>query len=263
MRVKRPLMGAADRIGEEVQLIDERRLLAQARAGREACISEEKEPLVTIRVATYGTGDLVVERAIASAIAQSYERLEILVVGDNCAEDTVAAVGAVGDPRVRFVNLPARGMYPEIAHLRRKVAGAHPMNVGNILASGSWITPCDDDDTITPDHVEVLLAEAQRERLEMVYSKADDEGTPGEWGTVGSVPLSKGHISHGSVLLSSELRFMPYSMTCWKRKDPADWNLWNRMQRIGVRIGFLDHVTYRHHLSNAGRTKAESGPASP
>jgi len=256
MKLKQPVLSLADRIGEELQIVDERRLLKQARAGREVCWTDEAEPLVTVRVATYGTGDLVVERAISSALAQTYERIEVLVVGDNCAEDTVRAVRGVSDPRVRFVNLPSRGMYPELAHLRRKVAGAYPMNVGNVLASGAWITPCDDDDTITPDHVEVLLAAARRGQHEMVYSKADDEGSPDDWGIVGSEPLRKGDISHGSVLLSAGLRFMPYSMTCWKRKDPADWNLWNRMNRIGVRIGFEDHITYRHHLSNAGRTKA-------
>lgn len=260
MRVRRPVMGAADRIVEELSLFEERRLLRQARGGRDVCWPDgedaEAEPLVTIRIPTYGTGTLVVDRAITSALAQTYERIEILVIGDHCASDTVEAVAKVGDPRVRFLNLPARGMYPEIAHLRRKVAGAHPMNMGNLLATGTWITPCDDDDEITPDHVEVLLGAAKRGRYEMVYSQGADEHAPGEWGIVGSTPLRKGEIAHGSVILSAGLRFLPYSMTCWKRREPSDWNLWNRMRRIGVRIGFVEHVTYRHHLSNAGRTRA-------
>ena len=257
MKVRRPFLAAADRASEELQIVDERRLLVQARAGREVCWDvDEPEPLVTVRIATYGTADLVVRRAISSAIAQTYERLEILVVGDHCAQDTVDAVAKVNDRRLRFVNLPSQGMYPEVAHLRRKVAGAYPMTMGNLLAEGSWIAPCDDDDMLTPDHVEVLLAAAARGPYEMVYSNAQDEGAPDDWGIVGDGEFAKGKISHGSVMFASGLRFMPYSMTCWKRKEPSDWNLWNRMERAGVRIGYEDRVTYIHHLSQAGRTQA-------
>ena len=113
----------------------------------------------------------------------------------------------------------------------------------------------DDDDEFYPDHVEVLLEAARAGRHEMVYSKADDEVEPGKWVETGSEPLRQGEISHPTVLLRSELRFMPYSMTCWKRRQPSDWNLWRRMERIGVRIGFLDRVTCRYYLSQAQRTR--------
>ena len=165
------------------------------------------------------------------------------------------AIAEVDDPRLVFVNLAHRGRYPPIAHHRRKVAGAHPMNVGNVLAKGQWIAPCDDDDELTPDSIEVRLRAAQQRRLEMIYGTAEDESEPGRWSRVGEEPLRRGGVSHGSVLFRSELCFMPYSMTCWKMKEPSDWNLWKRMQRIGVRTGFIDHVAYRHHLSQAGRTR--------
>jgi hypothetical protein len=181
-------------------------------------------------------------------VAQTYERLEILVVGDHCDEPTARAVRSVADSRVRFVNLPTRGIYPTSPTPRRKVAGAHPMNAARYLAEGAWIAPCDDDDELTPDHVEVLLAAALAGRHEMVFSKATFEETPGQWRQVGSLPLRMGEISHGSVLLSSGLRFMTHSETCWKIREPSDWNLWKRMQRIGVRIGFCDRVTYTLNL---------------
>jgi hypothetical protein len=40
---------------------------------------------------------------------------------------------------------------------------------------------------------------------------------------------------------------MKYDTQCWRIRDPADWNLWTRMQSAGVRIGFNDAVTYRYH----------------
>ncbi len=255
MRAQYPYLYGTEFLKQQIQIADERRTLSWIRDGEPLCYEDEPNPLVTVRIATYGTGRTVVDRALRSAIEQTYENLDIVVVGDCCAEDTVEAMAEVDDERVRFVNLAERGNYPPLAHHRRKVAGAHPMNVGNLLARGRWIAPCDDDDELTPDAVEVRLEACRQQRLEMVYSKAEDESQPGQWTSVGKEPLARGDVSHGSVMFRSELRFMPYSMTCWKMREPSDWNLWKRMEKIGVRVGFVDHVSYRHHLSQAGRTK--------
>lgn len=249
--------GIAEALRERFEQGEEKRLLQVARVGRDVCwIDEgENEPLVTVRIATYNRGRLVVERSIASALRQTYDHIEVLVVGDHCDEATAAAVRSVTDPRVRFVNLPARGMYPADRRARWMVAGATPMNAGNLLAEGSWIAPCDDDDELTPDHIEALLGAARTRRLEMVYSKARHEVTAGDWREVGSEPLQFGRITHGSVLYSAGLRFMRYSTSCWKLGEPADWNLWKRMRATGVRIGFLDRVTYLHYLETPQRTR--------
>ncbi len=265
MRVRMPWLYTTEMLRDAMVTLDDRRNLQQVRAGRPICWdpSEEDTPLVTIRIATYNTGMKVAERALASACSQTYENIEILVIGDNCDAETEAAVRSVDDERIRFLNLPARGTYPDLAHLRRKVAGAHPMNIGVSLASGAWIAPCDDDDVMTPDHVEVLLEAARRGPYEMVWSRVESEQAPGVYDIHGSPELKRGDISHGSVLYRSELRFMQYSLTCWKRREPSDWNMWKRMKRIGVKMGFDEHITYRHHLSQAMRTRLaeESGSA--
>ncbi|GAA4965537.1 hypothetical protein GCM10023225_05800 [Kineococcus glutinatus] len=236
---------------EDAEAVEERRLLDVVRAGRDVCWIEpedEPDPLVTIRIATFNRGPLVAERAIASALEQTYRNIEVLVVGDACDEATERAVLSVADPRVRFVNLGHRGIYPQDRMAHWRVAGSTPANVALHLARGAWIAPCDDDDELTPDHVEVLLRHAQRHRLEMVWSRASWEAEPGLWVEVGSEPLQEGHISHGSVLYSLGLRFFPYNGAAWKLPEPADWNLWRRMQAAGVRTGFLDQVTYVHYL---------------
>ena len=238
-------------IRERMELLEEQRLLQQARGKYATCweAMDEQEPLVTVRIATYNGGEILKERALASIIRQTYSRLQILVVGDHCDEQTASAVRSIDDRRITFINLPARGMYPEYRAHRRKVAGSHPMNVGLALAEGQWIAPCDDDDEFTDDHVEVLLKNAKSQALEMIYSRALCETESGVWEEVGSEPLARGHISHGSVLYASALRFMKHSNTSWKlHGEPSDWNLWKRMNQIGVRIGFLSRITYRHHL---------------
>lgn len=248
-------MSVQERARDRLETAEERRLLETVRAGRDVCWTDEgvAEPLVTIRIATYDRGQLLAERALATAVGQTYERLEILVIGDACDDATERIVHAVGDPRIRFVNLGARGIYPDHVRHRRMVAGSHPMNVGLALASGSWIAPCDDDDELTPDHVEVLLGHAREHRLEMVWSRSRTERWPNRWFEIGPGPVAKGGFSHGSVLYSSGLRFMRHSNTSWKMLEPSDWNLWKRMRRIGVRMGFCDHLTYIHYLGAVRR----------
>ena len=241
---------------------EERRLLAMARGGDDVCWTgrDEAEPLVTIRIATYHRPEWI-GRAIESSLAQTYERVEVLVVGDCCTEETSAVVRGFSDPRLKFVNLPARGMYPSELMARWRVAGVLPANAALVLGQGSWITACDDDDEFTPDHVEVLLREARARRLEMVYSRANMEVEAGRWELLGSAPLREGHVTQGSVLYSMGLRFLRFSNTCWRREQPADWNLWSRMQAIGVRTGFVDHVTYLHRLETHKRVQQPANGA--
>lgn len=249
---------------ERLQAIEEQRMLQVVRGGRDVCWLEGEqvdEPLVTIRIATYDRGRLVVDRAIASALKQTYRNIEVLVVGDACDEETERAVRSVEDPRVRFVNLPHRGIYPEDPMSRWMVAGAAPMNAALYLARGAWLAPCDDDDELTPDHVEVLLAHAKQHRLEMVYSRARCEVAAGVWEELGSEPLAHGHISHGSVMYSLGLRFLEHNPAAWKLPEPGDWNLWRRMRDAGVRIGFADHLTYVHYLEGYKRDALPQSPA--
>jgi hypothetical protein len=239
----------SERAFERQQRANEEIFLARARAGRDVCWTHDEadpSPLVTVRIATYNRGQLLVDRAITSALAQTYTNLEVLVVGDHCDDATAQAAQSVTDPRVRFVNLPTRGLYPEDQRSRWMVAGTHPMNAGLVLARGDWIAPCDDDDEFTSDHVERLLAHALEHRLEHVWSRAamlED----GAWRVTSGPPMRSGQISHGAVLYSAGLRFFRHSDTCWRLPEPGDWNLWRRMAAAGVRMGFLDHLTYYHY----------------
>ena len=225
------------------------RLLAQARNGRDVCWADddEAEPLVTIRIATYNRGQLVAERAIASAVAQTYKNLEILVVGDHCDEATERAVRSVDDPRIRFVNLAERGLYPTDPTYRWMVAGAAPMNAALAIAQGKWIAPCDDDDELTEDHVEVLLDSARTQRFEFVWSVSRWEKSPGNWCSLGDGTFRQSSFAHGSVLYAAGLRFFRHNDRSWKVMQPGDWELWSWMQQAGVKMGFCDHVTYFHH----------------
>jgi hypothetical protein len=235
----------------------ERQTLASLRGGRDVCWSPaaSQNPLVTVRIPTYDRGPLLVERAISSALAQTYANLEVLVVGDGATPETVEAIESVRDPRLRFVNLP-RPDYPGDPERRWQVAGTNAVNHALEIARGAWIAPLDDDDEFTPDHVEALLSVAIEYRLEMVYGQSLMEKPDGTWATVGSWPLAQGGLCHGSALYAADLRFFRYDPEAWRDLEPGDWNLWRRMLEAGVRIGNIEQIVYRHYLEARHRSEA-------
>jgi hypothetical protein len=235
----------------------ERSTLDRLRGDRDVCWPEESanRPLVTIRIPTFDHGPLLVERSINSALAQTYDNIEILVVGDGATPETIEAAATVHDPRVQFVNLP-KPMYPLDPERRWQVAGTHAVNHALDLARGAWIAPLDDDDEFTPDHVEILLAVALENRLELVYGQSLMEKGDGSWGLVGEWPPRLGGLCHGSVLYAADLRFFHYDPDAWRLMEPGDWNLWRRMLEAGVRMGNLEHVVYRHYLEARHRSTA-------
>jgi hypothetical protein len=74
---------------------------------------EEAEPLVSFNLATYTNLDGLMERALPSVLGQTYERIEVIVVGDAAAPEIERAVKGLKDPRVRFYNQTYRGPYDE------------------------------------------------------------------------------------------------------------------------------------------------------
>ena len=242
-------------VRERLATRNERALLATLRNGRDFCWlenPEDTEPLVTVAIPTYNRPDTVV-RAINSVIHQTYRNLEILVIGDATDSQSVELIRAIDDPRVRFVNLSRQGVYPTTAGIRGMVAGTKPMNVALDLASGAWIANCDDDDELLPHHVTTLLAAAKQNHIEFIYSKSEvvdytrDLSGHEPVEIIGSEPLQIRSITRGSVLYSAALTFMRYDVESWRVGEPADWNLWKRMRMAGVRIGFLDEITYRYN----------------
>jgi O-antigen/teichoic acid export membrane protein len=234
------------RARQQREIADERARLERLRRDSPIVWSKSKAPLVTVRIATYNRGRLVADRAIASALAQTHENLEILVVGDHCDEATAQAVLSVSDSRVRFVNLPERGRYPAEAELRWMVAGSTPMKHAVQIARGEWIAALDDDDEFLPEHVEILLDACRSEGHEFVYGVSEFEQADGSWGRCGSWPLRQGQIIHAAAMWWSQIAIC-HDIESWRLNEPSDWNAWHRMQSAGVRMGFVDQVVTRHY----------------
>ena len=212
---------------------------------------EESEPaavpLVSVRIATYNRPDLLVDRAVRSALNQTYPRIEVVVVGDNAVAGTAERLAALRDPRLRYYNIPLRPWYPPDQPNFWRVAGARAMNVAVALCRGDWIAPLDDDDEFLPEHIETLVKACQAHCWDFAYSSVSAK-RPGEgfWNT-GSAPLGKGRVAHLSVLYSRRLQFMWYDVDAWRLFESADGNMWRRMREAGARMGFVDRVLGRHY----------------
>jgi len=226
-----------------------RRILKQKRVGFPIPNStDDAKPLVSVLIPTYNRVQVLVERCIPSVLNQTYQNFEIVIVGDNCSEQMSEIIRNLDDERIKFYNLPERGRYPSNPEYRWMVAGTTPRNKSIELCSGEWIAPLDDDDEFSKNHIETLLSYALENDYEMVYGKVEMELNPNDWKELGSYPLKCGSISHLSVLYHSKLKFFKYDVNAWKYEEPADWNMWRRMNEAGVRIGFINKVVGRHYL---------------
>jgi glycosyltransferase involved in cell wall biosynthesis len=208
----------------------------------------ELEPLVTVRIATWNRAQMLVDRALASALRQTYSRLEILVVGDACTDDTAERIAALEDERIRFHNLPVRGPYPDDGYQRWLVAGIPAMNAGALMARGTWIAPLDDDDEWDDDHLEVLVGAALESRAELAYGRLRGRlHDPPMSAVIGTWPPRMGEFAFQGAIYNAALRGFQYDQACRYLSEPGDWNLARRMWEAGVRFHFVDRPVGTWH----------------
>jgi hypothetical protein len=208
-----------------------------------------EEPLVSVVIPTYDRGELLLNRAIPSVLAQTYEKIEIVVVGDCAPEDTGRQLAELDDARISYQNLPYRGPYPRDRRELWHVAGIPPRNLAVTLARGSWIAPLDDDDAFHPHHVECLLELARRERHEVCYGVLRCVMNDGSEFPLGSYPPEIGHFGWQSAIFHAGLRFFEMELADALFFSPADWSLCRRMLRAGVRFGMVNEVVTDHYES--------------
>ncbi len=93
----------------------------------------QESPLVSVIVPTFNRLHYL-QDAIESVRNQSYRCWELIVVDDGSADETVAFVRSLQDPRVTVVTLAHRGV---VAHIR---------NAGITCAKGEYVAFLDSDD---------------------------------------------------------------------------------------------------------------------
>lgn len=105
-----------------------------------------KTPLVSILMPTYNH-ERYVRAAISSVLAQTYPHWELIAVDDGSTDRTTEILRACGDPRVRVVERPHKGIH----------ALAENYNLALELSQGELIAVLEGDDLWPPDKLEVQV----------------------------------------------------------------------------------------------------------
>lgn len=110
--------------------------------------TSSREPLVSVVIPAWNAEQTLLE-TLQSVAAQSYRRLEILIVDDGSTDRTASMAErfCAAEPRARLLRKPNGGV-------------ASARNLGIAEAQGNWIAPVDADDLWHPSKIEKQVAAA-------------------------------------------------------------------------------------------------------
>ena len=108
-----------------------------------------REPIVSVVIPTLNRPHLVV-RAVRSALAQTLDAIEVIIVVDGPDEVTIQVLRQIDDARVRVKPLPLH------------VGLGKARNAGVEEARSRWVAFLDDDDEWFPQKLEAQLHTAQQ-----------------------------------------------------------------------------------------------------
>ena len=202
-----------------------------------------QEPLVSVLVRTMPGRSGKLREAIASVVAQTYSRIELVIVEDG---------GATAQPMVETLRASQRFasvIYRPCEKVGRCVAG----NTALAAATGTLVCFLDDDDLFYADHIEVLVAAwVEQPQLGAVYSLAYEVRSE----VVSHEPWVYRDVMHCLIYRQTFNRpllwhhnYLPIQTVLFQRKlfqeyggfdaeleNLEDWNLW---VRYSLRHDFL------------------------
>jgi glycosyltransferase involved in cell wall biosynthesis len=100
------------------------------------------EPKISVIVPTYNRADMI-GGCIEAILSQTMSDFEIIVVSDGATDNTKEIVKKYHDPRILFFEKENGGQ-------------ASARNLGLRKSRGKYISLCDDDDRLYPDHLMIL-----------------------------------------------------------------------------------------------------------
>jgi hypothetical protein len=203
---------------------------------------DDPNPLVTVSVVTRGRAHELSQRSLPSILAQTHERLELIVIGDAAGAEAEDAVRALDDPRVTWRDLPHRFEWTDDQRKRWLVGSTMGRQEAYRIASGDWFVSFDDDDSMRPDCIESLLATARAERAEAAYGQISVHWSDGTTVDAGRFPPAIGHFSWAAAIHHTGLRFFGRPLVAAEFGLPGDWFLAERMLRVGVRFAMVERV---------------------
>ncbi len=198
-------------------------------------------PLVSVRIPTFNRSDILIARAIPSALGQTYKNIEVIIVGDHCTDKTEEMLSGVKtNTPIIWQNLSDRNKKEKELlkdpGIRWFMGPVRTTNRATELCSGDWIAHIDDDDFWTPSHIQVLLEFAIKNNYEMVYGDYIEERN-GVRKVVENCPSSW-------LIRKYVADIFKLDQNCWKKKwdRVSDIDVFKRMELANVKIGHLKQV---------------------
>lgn len=90
-------------------------------------------PIISVVIPSYNHAHLI-DRAVASVLAQDWSHLDIIIVDNHSSDNTDEVVASFGDPRIRLLKVHNEGVI------------AVSRNLGIRAAKGEWVAFLDSDD---------------------------------------------------------------------------------------------------------------------
>jgi len=190
-------------------------------------------PRVSVIIATYNWSS-VLPYSIGSVLRQTMPDFEVLVVGDGCTDDSEQVVAAIGDPRVRWINLPANTKHQ-----------SGPNNEGLRQARGEFIAYLGHDDLWLPDHLALMVSALDATGSDVAHSLSLNV-SPGESSGWLAIP-NPGAGQIASPLSIVHRKRMTEEIGGWRDYRELDCGpdveLWKRAQAAGYRFTFVPRLT--------------------
>ena len=118
---------------------------------------------VSVIIPAYNA-EMFIERAIDSALNQTYNNIEVIVINDGSVDETEKKVSA-------YVQ-----KYENVKLISTENGGVcQARNIGIESSTGEYLTFLDADDEILPDAVEIMLETAIRENADIVNAKKSEQ----------------------------------------------------------------------------------------
>lgn len=212
-------------------------------------------PRVSALVPAYNRAKYIRE-AIESALAQTFDDLEVVVVDDGSTDNTAEVVRGIDDPRVRYLHQPNGGV-------------SAALNTACRAAHGEFVAMLGSDDAWLAHQVETLLdVITQQPDASLAYGRAQAMDAAGR-------PLPQ-MLGVSLKYPGRELASLLYGdcvcgLACLIRKDALeraggfderlianeDWDLWIRMAEFS-HFAFRDEILARYRMHPQSLTGAGS-----
>ncbi|WP_243371811.1 glycosyltransferase family A protein [Geotalea sp. SG265] len=204
---------------------------------------------VSVVIPCFNHGRYLAE-AVDSALDQTYEDLEVVVVNDGSTDpETIQLLQEFSRPRTRIIHTPNKGL-------------AAARNTGIQASSAAYILPLDADDLIGSTYVEQAVAILERQpEIGIVYCHAEKFGAMnGNWQLPAFSPARiciENPIFCTALFRKSDWELVGGYKT-YMKYGWEDWDFWLSLAEAGRQVFQLPETLFKYRNSSQSMTNSMS-----